>query len=132
MHPGACVTTQQARGKKHNTPNEHKRGPEEWARGSKLTFLDSRKSQWQEASDTSTVGKFYNRITILFLLKYGFELAFDEDLADDVPDPPNDAIDDHDLLNRNDLSEEEVTERNTIYLALRAVRLPFFSLNMIV
>ncbi|GBE81981.1 hypothetical protein SCP_0403570 [Sparassis crispa] len=78
---------------KNKTKNIKKtRGRSTWAKGSKLRFLNARTDDWQTATDLDKVSKFYLNVTKLFIKKYGWDLLFDQDAEDEIPDPPDDLI----------------------------------------
>ncbi|KAJ7017505.1 hypothetical protein C8F04DRAFT_1200386 [Mycena alexandri] len=97
-----------------------KRGKVSWIHGTKLVFFEKRAEEWKVANDMGVVqlGRFYTKITNLYLLKYGHEMEDDEDLKDDVEDPTNpDAA----LPGSENLTEEEATahSENTIRVRKR-------------
>jgi hypothetical protein len=100
--------------------NGKRRGPPTWARGTQLTFLDERKSTWQNASSAQQ-GRFYTNCTWLFIKKYGWELRDNDDA-----DPDKDNI----TTIRQELSEEgdeqEQAGHDLIYKKLRKVSECFY------
>ncbi|KII83052.1 hypothetical protein PLICRDRAFT_180780 [Plicaturopsis crispa FD-325 SS-3] len=100
--------------------NDKPPGRTSWVKGTKLTFLDSRRETWQRAVDAGPVkaGVFYSNVTKLFLKKYGYNLPLDEDLEVDVEDPPDECIDDEDP-EQEDMDEEEAERRSDIYTTTR-------------
>ncbi|KAJ7898801.1 hypothetical protein B0H13DRAFT_1884165, partial [Mycena leptocephala] len=87
-------------GKGKIKPRRHKKGEEKqapgkesWVHGTKLVFFERRKAEYLQVAemtasgDKGTMSLFYTKMTRLYLLKYGYNLADDEDLAVDVEDP---------------------------------------------
>ncbi|KAJ7027469.1 hypothetical protein C8F04DRAFT_1267041 [Mycena alexandri] len=101
--------------KKVNGPKPGKRS---WIFGTKLVFFTARAQEWMDANANGNLGLgvFYTKITNLYLLKYGYHLPDDEDLAEDTPDPTNpDAV----IPGSEDLSEEEASARSAISAQIR-------------
>ncbi|KAJ7033528.1 hypothetical protein C8F04DRAFT_1183975 [Mycena alexandri] len=61
-------------------------GKESWVHGTKLLFFERRKAEYLAAA-----GEFYTKMARLYVLKYGYNLRDNEDLAVDVDDPPDEA-----------------------------------------
>jgi hypothetical protein len=68
--------------------------------GTKLSFFVRRKDAWIHESEANRAGAFYTKMSKLFVKKYGWHLADDQDLAEDVEDPPDEAADEvvHELM----------------------------------
>ncbi|KAJ6534062.1 hypothetical protein DFH09DRAFT_1325501 [Mycena vulgaris] len=64
-----------------------------WVFGTKLTFFTSRKDTWVAVTKQNKVGPFYTKMACLFTLKYGYELANNEDLEHNIADPPDSEAD---------------------------------------
>ncbi|KAJ7430015.1 hypothetical protein B0H11DRAFT_2264458 [Mycena galericulata] len=98
-----------------------KPGKISWIHGTKETFFASRTKEWTAAMAQGQValGKFYTKVTNLYVLKYGYDLADDEDLDEDTPDPTDpDAI----IPGSDKLSKEEADKR-TEYRAVQRKRI---------
>ncbi|KAJ7712126.1 hypothetical protein B0H16DRAFT_1479697, partial [Mycena metata] len=83
-----------------------KPGKVSWVHGTKEVFFTSRADEWQAAEEKGVVhlGRFYTKITNLYILKYGLEMQDNEDLAEDVADPTDpDAV----VPGTENLSQEE-------------------------
>ncbi|KAJ7038843.1 hypothetical protein C8F04DRAFT_1255768, partial [Mycena alexandri] len=88
-----------------------KRGKVLWIHGTKLVFFEKRGEEWKVANELGVVqlGRFYTKITNLYLLKYGHDMEDNEDLKDDVEDPTNpDAV----LPGSENLNEEEAAAQS--------------------
>ncbi|KAJ7023217.1 hypothetical protein C8F04DRAFT_1193678 [Mycena alexandri] len=112
-----------AAGKPERSRRSHKKegvkpGKVPWIHGTKLAFFTKRVDEWraESAAGSVSVARWYTRITNLYLLKYGHNMADDEDLAEDVPDPTNP---DEKLPDSDDLSEEEANRRSENALRIR-------------
>lgn len=102
---------------KRRAPEEKKKpGKKGWIHGSKFTFFDSRKNEWQAAVQAHKQGAFYTKVTRLYFLKYG-DLELMEDLEEDIEDPEDEVLD------LEDLSEEEAREKQEAFRQRRTVRL---------
>ncbi|KAJ7633768.1 hypothetical protein DFH06DRAFT_1336855 [Mycena polygramma] len=90
-----------------------KPGKEPWIHGTKLVFFATRSEAWKaaQALGSHATGKFYDDATNLYLLKYGYEMKDNEDLADDVPDPTDPNARDPDAAG---LSKDEAERWSTI------------------
>ncbi|KII88849.1 hypothetical protein PLICRDRAFT_175110 [Plicaturopsis crispa FD-325 SS-3] len=95
-------------------------GPVPWIRGTKLKFFDSRREAWQRAVEAGPdkAGTFYTNVTKLFFKKYGWDLKYDDDLAEDVDDPPDECLDEEDS-DAEDLDEEVAAFRAAEYSKIR-------------
>ncbi|KAJ7040783.1 hypothetical protein C8F04DRAFT_1309654 [Mycena alexandri] len=89
----------------------HKKGEEKaapgrlsWVWGTKLAFFSKRKDQWLREAEAGRAGAFYTKMMKLYLKKYGYQLADDEDFEVDIEDPPDSAAD--------EVIHERVTEEN--------------------
>ncbi|KAJ7028994.1 hypothetical protein C8F04DRAFT_1265389 [Mycena alexandri] len=78
----------------------HKKGSEKaapgklsWVWGTKLVFFSKRKDQWLVEAEAGKAGVFYTKMMKLYVKKYGYQLADDEDLEVDIEDPPDSAAD---------------------------------------
>ncbi|KAJ7713261.1 hypothetical protein B0H14DRAFT_3523509 [Mycena olivaceomarginata] len=89
-----------------------KPGKVSWAWGTKLEFFDKRKTAWVTAHKGKTAGDFYTKLTKLYLVKYGYHLADEEDFEVDVADPPDWVA--NKVVNEV-LTEEESTFRQEYY-----------------
>lgn len=107
---------------KTKAPEDKKKpGKKGWIHGTKFTFFDSRKGDWQAAVQASKQTSFYTKVTKLYFLKYG-DLPLMEDLAEDTEDPEDDA------LELADLTEEEATEKQEAFKSRRTVRASLIAL----
>ncbi|KAJ7614718.1 hypothetical protein DFH06DRAFT_1344050 [Mycena polygramma] len=95
-----------------------KPGKESWVHGTKLKFLTKFVDDWRAAHEQGVVflGRFYTKVTNLYLLKYGYFLKDDEDLVEDTEDPvdPNARI-----PGSESLTSEEAEFRSDYTLVLR-------------
>jgi hypothetical protein len=66
-----------------------KPGPPSWIWGTKLKFFEAWKELWVKASESKMSGDFYSNMAKLYFAKYGYDLADDDDFAEDVMDPPD-------------------------------------------
>lgn len=91
-----------------------------WIHGTKLKFFALRSEEWKAANEMGVVevGKFYTKITNLYLLKYG-DLKDNEDLKDDVPDPTDP---DAPLPGAAEMSAEQAAEQSEYMQSIRKVR----------
>jgi hypothetical protein len=80
--------------------------------GFKLAFLVSKAALYQQCMDSNSIAKFYNKVTIDFIAKYGWDKPFNKEPAKDPPDPEDGTIDGS---AQEPLSKEEVAE----YAAMR-------------
>jgi hypothetical protein len=89
-------------------------------KGSKLAFLKSRREEFVEGQEVGLdmAGKFYTKITRLWLLKYGYDLEFSKDKED--CDEPDEQLASK-RLDWSDLPEEETSHRKGIYDKTREV-----------
>jgi hypothetical protein len=95
-----------------------KPGKVSWAWGTKLKFFDKRKTTWVTAHKGKMAGDFYTKLTKLYLVKYGYHLADEEDFEVDVADPPDWVA--NKVVNEV-LTEEESTFRQEYYGRFRDV-----------
>ncbi|KAJ7833657.1 hypothetical protein B0H13DRAFT_2370320 [Mycena leptocephala] len=110
---GKATRNQRSRAKAIKKP-----GKQSWIHGTKLTFFASRSEEWKAASESgyTVLGTFYTKVTNLYLLKYGYDLKDDEDLAEDTADPTDpDAM----IPGAESLSQEDAEERSVHTVALR-------------
>ncbi|KII87539.1 hypothetical protein PLICRDRAFT_177280 [Plicaturopsis crispa FD-325 SS-3] len=66
----------------------------------------------------AAAGLFYSNVAKLFIKKYGYDLPIEEDLAEDVEDPPDDAIEEADPSTVG-LSEKEAARHASVYTNVR-------------
>ncbi|KAJ7036060.1 hypothetical protein C8F04DRAFT_1258436 [Mycena alexandri] len=95
-----------------------KPGKVSWVHGTKLVFFEKRGEEWKVANDLGVVqlGRFYTKVTNLYLLKYGHEMQDSEDLEVDVEDPTDpDAV----LPGSDNLSEEEAKTQSDNMVRVR-------------
>ncbi|KAJ7806241.1 hypothetical protein B0H14DRAFT_2610579 [Mycena olivaceomarginata] len=87
-----------------------------WIHGTKKVFFGRRKEEWLRESEAKRAGPFYTRMAKLYLKKYGYHLADDEDFAEDIEDPPDSAADEvvHEVM-----TEEEQAFRAKYLTKLR-------------
>ncbi|KAF4582634.1 hypothetical protein EYR40_002557 [Pleurotus pulmonarius] len=88
------------------------RGRHTWAKGSKLTFLESFKDEYLATADP---GGVYTKVTALYLEKYGYDLPHDAVPSDTLPAIPS--IDD--LPYAEQLAEQERREDIKAQMRLR-------------
>ncbi|KAF7373976.1 hypothetical protein MSAN_00610300 [Mycena sanguinolenta] len=71
-----------------------------WVHGTKLSFFARRKAEWLREADAGRSGSFYTKMAKLYVKKYGYHLADDQDLAVDIEDPPDSAANEvtHEVL----------------------------------
>ncbi|KAJ7772153.1 hypothetical protein B0H14DRAFT_3164805 [Mycena olivaceomarginata] len=101
------VTTEKTQRPRHKKGEPKARpGKRSWVYGTKLKFFERRKEEWLRASEEKTVSKFYTKIGKLYLIKYGYHVGDDQDLAEDVEDPPDSAVDEvvHEVLTAEEVS----------------------------
>lgn len=91
-----------------------------WATGSKFQFLHCRIELWRIAEDLDNPSEFYDKVTLLFIKKYGWDLPIAEDSPEPLEEPSEDGL--QDLLKDAGLSAEEKDRRQTIYYDVRDVR----------
>ncbi|KAF8132655.1 hypothetical protein K438DRAFT_1642249, partial [Mycena galopus ATCC 62051] len=113
------VTTTKEKPRRRGKGEDKKRpGKLSWAHGTKRAFLEPRKADWLREAEAKRAGEFYTMVSKLFVLKYGYRLADNEDLSFDVDDPPDSAAD---AVVHEVLSDEEVAIRSTYMQTLRTV-----------
>ncbi|KAJ7802391.1 hypothetical protein B0H13DRAFT_2389627 [Mycena leptocephala] len=94
-----------------------KPGKRGWVHGTKLLFFEGHKDAFMAATEIKETGDFYDKMSQLYLKKYGYNTDWDDDLdedqevADDV-----DRNEDEDSLT---LTEEEAEEHATYFKKLR-------------
>jgi hypothetical protein len=93
--------------------------------GSKLAFLLSKGTVYQQAIDSKTVTAFYDKVTLDFVEKFGLETPFNleperesTDFEDDPQPEADDAVDGSTLTR---LSNEELAEQPALFVKLRTV-----------
>ncbi|KAJ7023315.1 hypothetical protein C8F04DRAFT_1193565 [Mycena alexandri] len=106
----------QRRSRKKN--GDLKPGKKSWIFGTKLVFFAARTQEWKDANANGNLGlgQFYTKITNLYLLKYGYDMADDEDLSADAPDPTDP---DAEIPGSADLTEDEAATRSATNLLIR-------------
>ncbi|KAI0038815.1 hypothetical protein FA95DRAFT_1577978 [Auriscalpium vulgare] len=95
------------------------RGPKTWASGTKWTFLASRRDEYLQAKEVNTTGAFYDNLVHLWLLKYGYDLPINEDIAADVPDPTDEDLANAKAAGDSDVGEEEQARRDALRAELK-------------
>ncbi|KAI0038764.1 hypothetical protein FA95DRAFT_1613115 [Auriscalpium vulgare] len=95
------------------------RGPKTWASGTKWTFLASRRDEYLQAKEANTTGVFYDNLVLMWLLKYGYDLPINEDIALDVPDPTDDDLANARAAGDSDVNEEEQARRDALRMELK-------------
>ncbi|KAJ6521828.1 hypothetical protein DFH09DRAFT_1330939 [Mycena vulgaris] len=95
-----------------------KPGKVSWIHGTKLKFFVSRSDDWHtvDLQGSVALGRFLTKMANLYILKYGYELGDNKDLAEDVDDPV-DA--DAKVPGPDDLTEEEAEARSKFHATLR-------------
>lgn len=85
-----------------------------WVHGTKQKFFECRKEEWLREAEENRAGPFYTKMAKLFLLKYGYRLADNEDLAQDVPDPSDEAANTvvHKVLERGEAEFRDQYQKN--------------------
>ncbi|KAI5825341.1 hypothetical protein K523DRAFT_398036 [Schizophyllum commune Tattone D] len=93
-------------------PSRRAPGPTGWVTGTKRAFFDRHQPEFRA---TTNRGAFYDKITTMFMMKYGpgFDLA--TDLAEDLPDPDADDM----TEDYSDLTAEEEEEARAYRKRLR-------------
>lgn len=64
---------------KDSTQPKQPPGRPAWARGSKFKLLESHLTDWEQARAQKRVSAFYDRITTLFVVMYGYDLPLKQD-----------------------------------------------------
>ncbi|KAJ7809287.1 hypothetical protein B0H14DRAFT_2608181 [Mycena olivaceomarginata] len=94
LPPTAIVTAEREKHPRHQKGQpKAKPGRLPWVHGTKLSFFVRRKEDWLRESEANRLGAFYSKMSKLYVKKYGYHLADDQDLAGDVEDPPDEAAD---------------------------------------
>ncbi|KAJ7030501.1 hypothetical protein C8F04DRAFT_1263801 [Mycena alexandri] len=116
--PDGAQGARQKRNRRKKGDAGLKPGKQSWIFGTKLVFFAARAQEWKDANANGNLGlgEFYTKITNLYALKYGYEMADHEDLAEDKPDPTDP---DAEILGSADLTEEEAAERSATHLQIR-------------
>ncbi|KAI0058285.1 hypothetical protein BV25DRAFT_1919485 [Artomyces pyxidatus] len=71
------------------------RGPKGWAKGDKYEFLMRRRPEYEQAREIGTdtvMGRFYDKVSRVFDVKYGREDPPETAVLDNIPDPDEEAI----------------------------------------
>ncbi|KAJ7740185.1 hypothetical protein DFH07DRAFT_965369 [Mycena maculata] len=113
------IVEQQKTAQRRHRAGEAKEKPSKtgWVFGTKLKFFEARKEKWLAvAGDKTATGTFYTKMARLYTLKYGYHLGDKEDLAKDIPDPPDEEAD---KVVNEVLDEEETAFRTAHFKALR-------------
>ncbi|KAJ7025490.1 hypothetical protein C8F04DRAFT_1269103 [Mycena alexandri] len=112
--PPAVVTSQKGtvpRPRRKKGEDKEARGKESWVHGTKLKFFEARKSEYLVAAekgangDKAAPGAFYTKMARLYIIKYGYNLKDNEDLAVDVADPPDEAA--NTVVNKKSSADSE-------------------------
>jgi hypothetical protein len=120
VEPPAVITTVKEKRPRHRKGEaKAKPGKKSWVHGTKLKFFASRKEQWLRVSEEGRTGDFYQKMGKLYVLKYGYLLADDQDLAHDVEDPSDAAAE---IVVHETLSPEEQKFRTEYQKTLKSVR----------
>lgn len=89
--------------------------------GSKLAFLVSQGTLYQQALDSKSITAFYDKVAMKFVAKFGFEEPFnlepENNLTDSEDGLDGDAVDSSALT----LSEKEIAEQPALFVKLRTV-----------
>ncbi|KAJ7042311.1 hypothetical protein C8F04DRAFT_1252282 [Mycena alexandri] len=95
-----------------------KPGRTSWVHGSKVAFMDGFKDDYLKAAELGKVhaGRFYDDVSDAYLKKYGYKLAFTDDLPEGE-DVAEDVDEDEDV---NTLSPEEALARSAHFDELRS------------
>ncbi|KAJ7754664.1 hypothetical protein DFH07DRAFT_959686 [Mycena maculata] len=108
--------------KKEGMPT--KPGKSSWVYGTKLAFFSLYKeayllasSQPKKSDRNKLTGDLYTKLAKLFCLKYGYDMADDEDLEFDIPNPPDELAD---VVVNEVLAEGEAERRSEYKKLLRA------------
>ncbi|KAJ7030298.1 hypothetical protein C8F04DRAFT_1264061 [Mycena alexandri] len=99
------ATTKPTRQRSRKKPGI-KPGKVSWVHGTKEVFFASRADEWKGAEEKGLVflGRFYTKVTNLYVQKYGIDMDDNDDLTEDVADPTDpDAV----IPGTQELSQEE-------------------------
>ncbi|KAJ7238450.1 hypothetical protein C8J57DRAFT_1528760 [Mycena rebaudengoi] len=119
-HPEVVARDVEKKNKKRKKGDQKKkRGKQSWVWGTKLRFFEARKEQWLAAVDTNQTGAFYTTMPKLYMQKYGYHVGDDEDLAQDIADPPDEAAN----VVVNECLEVEDAEARSKYLNTLRLRI---------
>jgi len=112
-----CKKMAKKRGKEKKTTGQHS-----WVKGSKLEFFEACEEEFFDACDDGTVavGKFYHKMSRLFILRWGWDLPFDEDGPVLLEALDNSAAD---ALDLSDSDEDEQEERQKRIKVLQLISL---------
>ncbi|KAI0054922.1 hypothetical protein BV25DRAFT_1843318 [Artomyces pyxidatus] len=86
--------------------------------GTKRAFLERRIRQYEDARKAGREREFWESVTRLFLLKYGYDLPIHEDLDSDICDPDEALLDDGRDLDSQAIGEEESLRRTEVHKKL--------------
>jgi hypothetical protein len=86
--------------------------------GTKRDFFVRRQAEWLREMEANRVGQFYTKVSKLYVLKYDYDLADNEDLAVDTEDPPDAAAD---IVVHEVLTAEQQAFREAYMKKLRSV-----------
>ncbi|KAJ7350498.1 hypothetical protein DFH08DRAFT_806552 [Mycena albidolilacea] len=91
--PQLITVPKEKRGRHKKGLPKSRPGKHSWVHGTKLAFFARRKDDWLREVEANLVGAFYTKICKLYVIKYGYDMADDQDLAVDVEDPDDSAAD---------------------------------------
>ncbi|KAJ7702937.1 hypothetical protein B0H16DRAFT_1748003 [Mycena metata] len=91
--PKVVKWVKEKRGRHRKGTEKAAPGKVSWVWGTKLVFFSKRKDQWLVEAEAGRAGAFYTKLMKLYVKKYGYQLADDEDLEVDIEDPPDSAAD---------------------------------------
>ncbi|KAJ7255784.1 hypothetical protein B0H12DRAFT_1232953, partial [Mycena haematopus] len=116
LPPALVTAVKEKRGRHKKGAPKARPGKLPWVHGTKKVFFASRSEEWLRESDAHRTSAFYTKMAKLYVKKYGYNLADDQDLAVDVEDPPDSAADEvvHEIL-----SPEEQASRAAYHKTLR-------------
>ncbi|KAJ7207759.1 hypothetical protein B0H12DRAFT_1243079 [Mycena haematopus] len=88
-----------------------------WVHGTKKNFFRVKEGGMASRGDAHRSGAFYTKVAKLYVKKYGYDLADDQDLAVDVEDPPDSAADEvvHEMLSPEELAPRAAYHKNAAY-----------------
>lgn len=101
------------RHKKGDGDGKLKPGKDSWVYGTKLKFFARYKDEYLRVAPLRKAGDLYTKLAKLFVIKYGYYMDDNEDLEDDIPDPPDSAAD----KVVNEVLPEGEAERRSAYTA---------------
>jgi hypothetical protein len=104
--------------KRKKGETKKKRGKASWVWGTKLRFFEARKDEWLAAVDTNQTSPFYTTMAKLYVRKYGYHVKDNEDLVEDIADPPDEAAN---VVVNECLDVEEAEARSKYHNTLHQV-----------